>query len=51
MILAIPISVIFINLYKAGAFNDIIEDCKFMYIIADKYISEAKENIREEINK
>lgn len=51
MILAIPISVIFINLYKAGAFNDIIEDCKYMYIIVDKYISEAKENIREEINK
>ena len=50
MILAIPISVIFINLYKAGAFNDIIEDCKYMYIIVDKYISEAKDNIREEFN-
>lgn len=51
MILAVPISVILVNLYKAGALNALIDDCKYMYIYVDKFYSEAKESIRKEIEK
>ena len=51
LIFALPLGIIGIILFKIGALDVIIEDCKYMYIEVDKFRRETRKSIRDEINK
>ena len=51
LIFALPLGIICINLFKSGALDVVIEDCKYIYIKVDKFRREARNSIKDEIDK
>lgn len=50
LILSVPFGVLGVNLYRAGVFDSLIQDCKFMFIVVDKFRREGKKSINKEID-